>query len=90
MAWGTDTAVVAKIGENLRALREVRGIERAELAAAAGYHRTYIADIERGGRNPSAVVVIRLAHHLGAAPGDLLEGTIELIEPVRPPRVDPS
>lgn len=88
MTWGSDDSVVARIGENLRALREKRGIQRVELANASGYHRTYIADIERGERNPSAVVVIRLALHLGVAPGDLLDGTVELVEPRRPPRGD--
>ena len=86
MAWSGDEAVVARIGENLRGLREARGIERSQLAAASGYHRTYLADIERGERNPSSVVIARLALHLGVDPGDLLEGTVALVSPVRPDR----
>lgn len=86
MAWSADRAAVARIGMNLAAARESSGMARLELAEATGYHRTYIADIEKGRRNPSVVVIIRLALHLGVSPGALLEGTAELIDPIRPDR----
>lgn len=86
MSWGSDEAVIQRIGENLRAAREQAGVSQTALAHASHYHRTYIADIERGARNASSVVLIRLAYHLGIDTNRLFDGTRDLIDPVRPPR----
>lgn len=62
----------ARLGRNVRRLREAKGWSQEEYAERAGIHRTYVSDIERGARNPTIVVVERLAKPLGARPGDLL------------------
>jgi transcriptional regulator with XRE-family HTH domain len=60
-------------GTVARRFREAAGLSQEELAAKAGIHRTYIGGIERGERNPTLLMIHRLAKALGARPGQLLE-----------------
>lgn len=61
------------LGRNLRRLREAKGWSQEELGFEADMHRTYISGIERGVRNPTVVIVGRLAATLGVQPAKLLE-----------------
>ena len=62
-----------RIGTNVRRLRHEKGWSQEEYADLVGIHRTYVSDIERGFRNPSATVIERLAKPLGIKPGRLLD-----------------
>jgi transcriptional regulator with XRE-family HTH domain len=62
-----------RLGANIRRLRLDRGLSQEEYAFEAGVHRTYVSDIERGGRNPTATVIEKLAKPFGIAPGRLLD-----------------
>jgi len=42
-----------------------------ELAHRAGIHRTYVGDIERGGRNPGLVNICRIAQALEVEPSEI-------------------
>jgi len=48
------------------------GISQEELAERADLHRTYIAGIERGARNPTLLTIKKLAKGLGVSSADLL------------------
>lgn len=61
------------VGKNLSRIRKERGFSQEELAFECGLHRTYISGIERGVRNPTIVILDRIAEALGAAPAQLLE-----------------
>ena len=63
-----------QVGRNVRKFRERKRWSQEELAFEADFHRTYISGIERGIRNPTAVVIARLAEVLGVRPGRLLDG----------------
>lgn len=63
----------ARLGRNVRKLREAKGWSQEDYADRAGIHRTYVSDIERGRRNPTVTVVEKLAKPLGVTPGALLE-----------------
>lgn len=53
--------------------RTEKEMSQEEYAFEAGIHRTYVSDIERGARNPTATVIEKLAKPLGIAPGRLLD-----------------
>jgi len=49
------------IGGNVRTSRVQKGLSQEELAFRAELHRTYVSGIERGIRNPTALIIQRLA-----------------------------
>lgn len=53
-----------QFGYVVRTRRNRLGISQEELADRAGLHRTYVADIERGARNPSLQSIDKLARAL--------------------------
>jgi transcriptional regulator with XRE-family HTH domain len=53
--------VRAVFGKNVRRLRQQRKLTQEKLAFAAEIDLTYMGGIERGKRNPSLVVMARLA-----------------------------
>lgn len=63
----------AVVGRNVRRLREGRGTTQEQLAFEAQIDLTYVGGIERGRRNPSLMVMARLAEALGAELKELLE-----------------
>lgn len=62
-----------QLGRNVAALRREKGLSQEELGFESGLHRTYISGIERGIRNPTVLVVRKLADVLGVPPARLLE-----------------
>ena len=52
-------------GQVLRSVRESRDLSQEELAARAGYHRTYIGQLERGEKSPSLRTLFNLSSTLG-------------------------
>jgi transcriptional regulator with XRE-family HTH domain len=61
------------LGENVRRLRHQRGLTQEQLAFEAQIDLTYMGGIERGRRNPSLLVIARLAAALDVTPAGLLE-----------------
>ncbi|ASD28031.1 helix-turn-helix domain-containing protein [Brevundimonas diminuta] len=62
------------VGSNVRALRIAKGITQEELAFEADLDLTYVGGIERGKRNPSLMVMARLAEALGVTLIALVSG----------------
>lgn len=58
-------------GENLKALRLKKGISQEKFAELTGLDRTYISGLERGVRNPSFLILKRLAAALAVQPSEL-------------------
>jgi transcriptional regulator with XRE-family HTH domain len=72
MASTPDTAVVQRrLGAAVKSVRRTAGVTQEELSHRTGLHTTYISDIERGARNPSFAVLVRIAGGLGISLGDL-------------------
>jgi transcriptional regulator with XRE-family HTH domain len=56
----------------LRSVRESHGLSQEELAARAGYHRTYIGQLERGEKSPSLRTLFNLSSTLQVTPSVLI------------------
>jgi len=52
-------------GLRVRKFRSQRGFSQEGLAEKTGIHRTYIGGIERGERNPTLLMIHRIAEALG-------------------------
>ena len=65
--------IKAVVGKNVRRYRELKGLSQEELAFDADLHRTYVSGVERGIRNPTVLIVAKLANALGVDSSKLLE-----------------
>lgn len=63
----------AIVGNNIRKIRKRRGLSQEALALDAEIDLTYLGGIERGKRNPSLLVMVRIAERLGVHPSKLLQ-----------------
>jgi transcriptional regulator with XRE-family HTH domain len=54
-----------RVASNLRRLREAAGLSQEDLAIKAGFHRTYVSQIERAVNNATIDNICRLAEFLG-------------------------
>ena len=61
------------VADNVRRLRKSRGLSQEQLAFEAGLHRTYISGVERAVRNPTIVIIDKIAKALGIEPMDLFK-----------------
>ncbi|MCB2059658.1 MAG: helix-turn-helix transcriptional regulator [Novosphingobium sp.] len=62
-----------RIGWNVKRLRKEREITQEDFATDSGFDRGYISGVERGVRNPSILVLERIASALDADVTDLLD-----------------
>lgn len=60
------------LGENVRAARKLLSVSQEDLGLDTEIDRTYISGIERGLRNPSLDVIVRISRHLKTTPSALL------------------
>lgn len=70
MAWSPHRVA---FGERLRELRQERGLSQEGFAHHVGLDRTYVSGLERGRRNPTLDVIVKLAEALEVQPAALLE-----------------
>jgi transcriptional regulator with XRE-family HTH domain len=60
-----------RVGINVQRFRRARQLSQEELAHRAKIHQTYLSGVEGGKRNPSIMVLERIARALGADVEDL-------------------
>lgn len=65
--------IKAVVGKNVKQHREAKSLSQEQLAFEADLHRTYVSGVERGIRNPTVLIVAKLADALGVEPSKLLE-----------------
>ena len=75
-----------RVGRALRRHRLAKGLSQEEFADLCGLDRTYVSGIERGLRNPTVVVLERMAAVLGIPSIAFLE--VEVDDSPRPTRSD--
>lgn len=64
--------VRTRIGWNIRRLRADRALTQEDFATDSGFDRGYISGVERGVRNPSILVLQRIASALNVDVSELL------------------
>lgn len=62
-----------EFGLRLKALRYEQGLTQEGLAEASGLHRTYVGQVEGGGRNVSLDAIHSLAIGLDVSPAQFFE-----------------
>jgi len=67
-------------GLAVRRFRGRSGLSQEGLADLTGIHRTYIGGIERGERNPTLLMIHRLAKALGIKPTQLFDALADAQE----------
>ncbi len=65
--------IKAVVGRNVKHHREGRGLSQEQLAFEADLHRTCVSGVDRGVRNPTVLIVAKLANALGVEPSKLWE-----------------
>lgn len=66
-------SILKKFGQNLKEVRNSKGLSQEKLASLAGLHRTYISDIERGNKNISLQNIERLSKALRIKTSDFFK-----------------
>ena len=66
----------ANFAENVRSFRTVLGVSQEGLAELAGFHRTYVSQVERGVANITLDNIEKLAYALNVKPAALLEPAV--------------
>ncbi len=64
----------AALGSRIRQLRKGRNWSQYEIAQHAGLSSSYLAELERGGRNPSLETILNIAAALDVNAGYLVDG----------------
>ena len=67
-----------QLGYRIRYLRQNKGLSIEALALEAEINRNYLGDLERGMRNPTVVVLNKIAKALDVDLSTLFEGIKEL------------
>ncbi|PIR40261.1 MAG: transcriptional regulator [Candidatus Zambryskibacteria bacterium CG10_big_fil_rev_8_21_14_0_10_34_34] len=63
---------VIQFGKRLREIRLKKKLSQGDVARILAVHRTYISGLERGVRNPSLLIIQKIAKALNISPKELL------------------
>ncbi|MGV7303111.1 helix-turn-helix domain-containing protein [Mycobacterium kansasii] len=66
-----EDKVLATVGAHILERRTKLGFSQRDLAAAAGVDRAFLARVEQGLRNPSVVILAKVAHAMGTTVSSL-------------------
>ena len=67
-----------QLGARIRYLRQQKNMTIEDLALEAEINRNYLCDLERGTRNPTVVVLNKIAKALDINLTTLFEGIVEM------------
>ena len=66
--------ILTQLGMRIRYLRKQKGMSQLDLALEAEVNKNYISDLERGSRNPSILILEKIAKALGVSLEILFQG----------------
>ncbi|MBO4703803.1 MAG: helix-turn-helix transcriptional regulator [Bacilli bacterium] len=67
-----------QLGARIRYLRQQKNMTIEDLALEAEINRNYLCDLERGTRNPTVVILNKIAKALDINLSTLFEGIVEM------------
>jgi len=67
-----------QLGMRIRYLRKLKGWSQEELSLRSGINKNYLSDLERGRRNPTLVVMEKVAIAFDIPLSELLKGIMSL------------
>ena len=70
-------ALLVRVGERIASLRKAKGLTQLRLALLCETTQSYISDLEVGRRNPSLIILDRIAEALDCTLSELLLGVEE-------------
>ena len=70
--------VLWQLGRRIAFLRKEKKLSQVDLAADAMMAKSYLSELERGKRNPSVLVLSRLAAALGTTLEELFKGVVSI------------
>ena len=70
--------VLWQLGRRIAFLRKEKGLSQVELAADADMAKSYLSELELGKRNPSVLVLSRVAAALGTTLEELFKGVVSI------------
>ena len=70
--------VLWQLGRRIAFLRKEKKLSQIDLAADAMMAKSYLSELERGKRNPSVLVLSRLAAALGTTLGERFKGIVSI------------
>lgn len=66
-------SVQSRVSRNIQRIRREKDLSQEEVAHRADIHQTYLSGVETGKRNPSILVVERIAKALGVDVSELFK-----------------
>jgi transcriptional regulator with XRE-family HTH domain len=63
----SETQILRLLAARIKALRAERGWSQEQFAERAAMQRSYLADLERGYRNPSVRTLVKIANAFGVS-----------------------
>ncbi|MEZ0238180.1 MAG: helix-turn-helix domain-containing protein [Methylophilaceae bacterium] len=83
-----EPAVAKAFGAVIRAEREQRGIAQDQFSLLAHVDRSYYGKLERGERQPSLALMLRIARALGCSGAELLAEVEKALPRMKPGEAD--
>jgi transcriptional regulator with XRE-family HTH domain len=75
---GNSLSTLSQLGKRVAYLRKERHLTQLALSLESGLSKSYISDLERGQRNPTVEVLLRLVKALGVTLEELFRGVVPL------------
>jgi XRE family transcriptional regulator, regulator of sulfur utilization len=75
---GNSLSTLSQLGKRVAYLRKERHLTQLALGLESGLSKSYISDLERGQRNPTVEVLLRLVKALGVTLEELFRGVVPL------------
>jgi transcriptional regulator with XRE-family HTH domain len=69
----SESQTLRLLAGRIKSIRRSKHWSQERLAERASVQRSYLADLERGARNPSVRTLVKIANGLGVSPRALFE-----------------